>query len=196
MRSDDEETPMKKGRRFGNFLIDSQLQLRYAGQMVAVSALLTAGLGALVYHFNNEASQVVQLQDVDEATAKFLHEQFDQTAHMLVVALVVFGVLLSAALAAWQIVTTHKIAGPLYYIGHQMKRIRDGKLDHLHALRKGDLLINFFETFQSMHAALRERAEKEADHFGRLAAAAEKAGSSDVAAELRQLQKEHEDSLK
>ena len=188
---------MKKGRRFGNFLLDSQLQLRYAGQMVAVSALLTAGLGALIYHFNSEASQVVDMRamDPDDTLAKSLQEQFHQTSTYLVIGLIVFGVLLSLALAAWQVVQTHKIAGPLYYIGHQIKRVRDGKLDKLHALRKGDMLINFFETFQSMHVVLRERAEREAAQFARLAEAAEKAGNGAVAAELRLLQKEREDSL-
>lgn len=189
---------MKKGRRFSNFLLDSQLQLRYAGQMVAVSALLTAGLGAVIYHFNAEASAVVGLRalDPDDPVASMLKDQFDHTARLLVWALVAFGVALSAVLAAWQIVQTHKIAGPLYYIAHHIKRVRDGKLDKLHALRKGDMLINFFETFQSMHTVLRERAEREAVQFARLAAAADQAGSTEVANELRTLQKEREDSLK
>lgn len=186
------------GRRLGNFLLDAKLQLHYAAQMVIVSALLTAGLGFLVLHFQGEASRVVNLRAFDptDETAQFLQAEFARSGRMLVAALLGFGVLLSLALAAWQIVTTHKIAGPLYYIGHQARRIRDGKLGTLHPLRKGDMLHTFFEEFRAMHAALRERAGREAELFARLAGDAEKAGQAHVAVELRALQREREESLK
>src|SRR5437762_12417711 len=103
------------GRRIRNFFLDAKLQLRYAGQMVAVRALLTGGLGWLVLRFQSEASRVVSLRALDpgDETAQVLQAEFARSERMLVVALVVFGVVLSSVLAVWQIVTTHKIAGPL-----------------------------------------------------------------------------------
>jgi hypothetical protein len=186
------------GRRLRNFLLDANLQLRYAGQMVAVSALLTGGLGWLVLHFQGEASRVVNVRVLDptDETAQLLQAEFARTGRLLVGALIAFGVLLSLALAAWQIVTTHKIAGPLYYLGHQARRIRDGRLGTLHPLRKGDMLHTFFEEFRAMHEALRERARREADRFTRLAADAEQAGLAPLAAELRALAKERDDATR
>jgi len=185
-------------RRIKNFLLDREYQFRYVAQMVAVSAGLTGGLGWLVYHFNAEASRVVGLRAMDptDDVAQMLHQQFSRSDHLLLAALVAFGVLLTAVLAAWQVVTTHKVAGPLYYISYQVKRIGDGYLGTLHPLRKGDMLHGFFETFREMHESLRKRARAEATQFERLAVRAEQAGLADVAEELRALQKQREESLK
>jgi hypothetical protein len=184
-------------RKLRNFLLDREYQFRYVGQMVAVSAGLTAGLGWLVYHFNAEASRVVGLRALDptDEMAQSLHEQFSRSDHLLLAALIIFGVLLTAVLAAWQVVTTHKVAGPLYYISYQVKRIGDGYLGSLHPLRKGDMLHGFFETFREMHESLRKRARAEAAQFERLAVRADEAGLKELADELRVLQKQREESL-
>jgi hypothetical protein len=186
------------GRRIVNFLIYREFQFHYVLQMVAVSAVLTTGLGWLVYHFNAEASRVVGLRALDptDETAQFLRSEFERGARLLVWALVGFGVLLSIVLAGWQIVTTHKVAGPLYYISHQVKRIRDGYLGTLHPLRKGDMLHAFFEDFREMHGALRKRAEEEVTLFERLARTAEEGGQLPLAEELRRLRRQREESLK
>jgi hypothetical protein len=187
----------RSDRRIRNFLIDREYQFRFAIQMVVVSGGLTAGLGALVYHFNREASRVVNLRAMDptDEVARSLAAQFAANDRLLLAALVAFGVLLSAALALWQIVTTHKVAGPLYYISREMKRVRDGSLGVLHALRKGDLLQGFFTEFADMHEALRERARREATTFGQLAARADEAGQKELGDELRRMQREREASL-
>jgi hypothetical protein len=184
-------------RKLKNYLIDREYQFRYVGHMALVSTGLTAGLGWLVYHFNAEASRVVGLRAMDptDEMAQLLKDQFAHSDHMLLAALVGFGLILTLVLAGWQIVTTHKVAGPLYYIGHQVKRIGEGYLGHLHPLRKGDMLHGFFETFREAHEQLRQRARKEATQFARLADAAEGAGLAEVAGELRALQREREASL-
>lgn len=184
-------------RRLTNLLVDARLQLHHAVQMVAVSGGLTLAFGALVYHFHAEASRVVNVRALDPAdgTAQALQAEFARSGHALVLSLVAFGLLLSGALALWQIATTHRIAGPLYYLGHQLRRVRDGKLGLLHPLRRGDLLHDFFERFREMHDALRARAMGDAVRFARLADDAERAGLLHVANELRALQHERERSL-
>jgi hypothetical protein len=186
-------------RRIRNFYIYPRFQLRYVAQMLAVSAGLTGSLGFLVYRFDREAARVVGLRALDptDETAQFLQAQYSHDARMLALALAGFGLLLCVALAAWQIVTTHKVAGPLYYISHQVRRIRDGYLGQLHPLRKGDMLHEFFETFREMHASLRRRAEEEAAAFERLAAVLDEGGPTNkVADELRSLKRQREESLR
>jgi hypothetical protein len=185
-------------RRLKNFLLDREYQFRYVGQMAGVSIGLTGGLGWLVYHFNSEASRVVGLRAMDptDEMAQVLQAQFARSDHLLLGALVAFGVLLTVVLGIWQVVTTHKVAGPLYYISYQVKRISDGYLGTLHPLRKGDMLHGFFETFREMHETLRKRARAEATQFERLAVAVEQAGLKEAAAELRELQRLREESLK
>lgn len=187
---------MKRGRKLSNFLIDAKLQLRYAAQMVFVSAALTIGLGALVYHFNAEASRVLEVGVLDEETARIVHQQYEAGQARLVVALCGFGGVLMLVLAAWQVVTTHKIAGPLYYMKREMKKVRDGRFGVLHKLRRGDMLHDFFDVFHEMHTTLRERATREAAQLKQLAADADKAGLGQVAEQLRALAKEREEATK
>lgn len=191
-------TPPPHQRKARNFLIYREHQFRYAGQMALVSALLTGALGWMIYHLNAEASRVVDLRAMDpgDAEGQALKEAFARASLHLVFGLIGFGVLLSAVLAVWQIVNTHKVAGPLYYIAHQTRRIRDGFLGPLHPLRKGDMLHEFFEDFRAMHEALRERARVEAEALERLAISVEKSGQSEVAAELRAMKRAREESLK
>ena len=187
---------MKRSRKFGNFLLDARLQLRYVAQMVFVSAGLTIGLGALVYHFNAEASRVVEIGVLDEDTARIVHEQYLAGQAKLVMALCAFGLLLTLVLAAWQVVTTHKIAGPLYYMKREMKKVREGRFGALHPLRRGDMLHDFFDVFSGMHGTMRERNAQEAALFAKLAAEADQAGASSVAERLRGLARAREESVK
>lgn len=187
---------MKRGRKLGNFLIDAKLQLRYVAQMVFVSAALTIGLGALIYHYNAEASRVLEVGVLDEDTARLVHGQYEAQQARLVVALCGFGGLLMLVLAAWQVVTTHKIAGPLYYMKREMKKVRDGRFGHLHKLRRGDMLHDFFDVFHEMHTTMRDRAGREATQLAALAAEADKAQLTQVAEQLRALAREREESIK
>lgn len=185
-------------RKVRNYLIFGEYQLHYAAQMALVSAALTAGLGWLVYHENRVASRVVDLRALDpsDVEAQVLAAAFHRSDHRLLLGLFAFGVILALVLAAWQIVTTHRVAGPLYYIAHQTRRIRDGFLGSLHPLRKSDMLHGFFETFREMQEAMREKARREAEQFAGLAEQAEKAGLEAMAAELRALSKQRLDSLR
>lgn len=191
------QKPSRSRRKIRNYLIYGEYQLHYAGYMSLVAMLLTAGLGTMIYRFNREASRLVDLRALDptdadaQAAVAALHSQ----DRKLLIGLIVFGVIVALVLFAWQIVTTHRVAGPLYYIDHQAKRMRDGFLGKLHPLRKTDMLHGFFETFRQMHDAMRDRASKEGEQFKRLADQADKGGLFELGAELRQLAKQREASL-
>lgn len=184
-------------RKIRNYLIFGEYQLHYAGHMALVSVALTAGLGALVYHFNRQSSRIVDLRALDptDAAGQALAMEFHQGERFLLIGLIVFGALVAMVLSGWQIVTTHRVAGPLYYIAHQTKRMRDGFLGKLHPLRKKDMLHGFFQNFCEMHDAMRERARKDAEQFTRFAEQADKGGLSELANELRSLAKQREASL-
>lgn len=185
-------------RKVRNYLVLREFQLRYVAYMVGLSTALTGVLGYLVFLYNREAARVVDIRALDptDAEARVLQAALHNSERNLVVGLVVFAVALAVILAVWQVVTTHRVAGPLYYIAHQTRRIRDGHLGSLRPLRKSDLLHGFFETFREMHAALRSRAESDASAFARLAEKAEAAGQTEIASELRELQRAREDLLR
>jgi hypothetical protein len=184
-------------RKFRNYLIFGEFQLHYAVYMALVSAILTTGLGWLVYHFNRVATRVVDVRALDptDVEAQVLAAAMRRSDRYLLIGLIIFGVVLTAVLFMWQIATTNRVAGPLYYIAHQIKRMQAGFLGTLHPLRKSDMLHQFFEIFRKFHDTQRERARREADQFNRLAELAHKGGLPDVAAELRLLAQQRTESL-
>jgi hypothetical protein len=189
--------PSRSRRKIRNYLVYGEYQLHYAGYMALVAAGLTAGLGALVLYFNKLSSAIIDVRALDptDGEAQALAFALHRNERNLLIGLIVFGVIVAGVLAVWQIVTTHRVAGPLYYIAHQTKRMRDGFLGKLHPLRKKDMLHGFFENFREMHEAMRTRAGKEAEEFKQLADQADKGGLFELGASLRELAKRREASL-
>ena len=96
-------------------------------------------------------------------------------------------------LAAYGIVLTHKVAGPLFKVTNHLDKIRDGKLGVVYNLRKGDQLVDFFEHFKSAHDALRRRTEEDIALLDKAIAAA---GSSRSPTSCSAAKKRKEESLK
>jgi len=185
-------------RKLRNYILDLRYQLRFTLVIVGISAVLTAALGWLVYHFLSESSRVVTtgaaavLGDADYETFKQTMTQHD---HYLLYTLIGFGVVLCIVLAAYGIVLTHKVAGPLFKITLYMNKIRDGRLGKIYELRRGDQLVEFFETFKQMHEALSTRTVEELKVLERAAAEAEKHGATGAVEALRALMRQKEESL-
>jgi hypothetical protein len=185
-------------RKFRNYLLFGEFQLHYAVYMALLSGLLTTGLGWLVYHYNKVAARVVDVRALDptDVEAQVLAAAFHRTDLHLLIGLVIFGVVLTAVLFLWQVITTNRVAGPLYYIAYNLRKMQGGSLGSLHPLRKTDMLHHFFEVFRKFHETMRERARREQDQFTRLADLAEKGGLKEVAHELRLLVQQRQDSLR
>ena len=77
--------------------------------------------------------------------------------HRLLLALVAGLALLVVALGAVGIVFTHKVAGPIHKMKRLLREVGEGKLVVRERLRKGDELQHFFDAFEGMVEALRER---------------------------------------
>jgi nitrogen fixation/metabolism regulation signal transduction histidine kinase len=182
-------------RSLRNYLLNSSYQLRFTGVIVVISAILTGGLGYLVLHNAHEASRVVQVRAMDptDELAQQLVAQFAHGDRMLMITLIAFGFILSVVLAAYGIVLTHKVAGPLFKVTLHLDKIREGKLGVVYNLRKGDQLVDFFEHFKAAHDALRARTEEDIALLDKAIAAA---GTGPVAEELKAARQRKQDSLK
>ena len=187
--------PQGYKRSLRNYLLNSSYQLRFTGVIVVISAILTGGLGYLVLHNAHEASRVVQVRAMDptDELAQQLATQFAHNDRILMFVLIGFGFLLSLVLAAYGIVLTHKVAGPLFKITNHLDKIRDGKLGVVYNLRKGDQLVDFFEHFKGAHDALRHRTEEDIALLDKAIGAV---GNGAVADELKAAKARKEESLK
>jgi hypothetical protein len=64
-------------------------------------------------------------------------------------------------LSAYLVIMTHKVAGPLFKVSMYFDRMADGRLGNITALRRGDMLQDFFTSFREMHEAVRTRLQSD-----------------------------------
>ncbi|MEZ4368532.1 MAG: hypothetical protein R2939_19970 [Kofleriaceae bacterium] len=72
----------------------------------------------------------------------------------ILLALIISGVVLTLGLAIYGIKMTHKVAGPLFKVSLYLAKMKNGRLDKVWNLRKGDQLIEFYEHIKRAHAGL------------------------------------------
>lgn len=169
----------RRRRKLRNFLIDSKVQLRITLVMVALSSVLTAILGFFWYGEIRRASDMIRVNAISvlgSDAARQLETELLQQDHQRLVVLVGFALLLGLLIAGYGIVMTHKLAGPLYKINRHMNDVAEGRLYKLWGLRRGDQLQEFFQSFDRMHGALRERVEEDMKLLNRVVAGIESGG--------------------
>jgi len=187
-------------RHLKNYLLDKSYQLRYTAVIVLISAALTAGLGWLVVSKAREATRTIEpgLALLDDDTAARVKADLRSSDRNIMLAIAGFGVVFCVAMMGYGIVITHKVAGPLFKLSTYLNHIRDGKLDKVYNLRRGDQLHAFFSVFKEMHAALVKRTKDEIAALDTIIQAAEKVESEDLKScieDLRAMKKRKEESL-
>jgi hypothetical protein len=107
------------------------------------------------------------------------------------------GLALMIGLALYGIKMTHKVAGPLFKISLYFAKMRDGRLDKVYNLRKGDQLVDFYEHFKHAHSGVVQMERDDIERITAAMEAAEAAGSGDCEsiAELRTLLQRKEKSI-
>jgi hypothetical protein len=174
-------------RRLKNYLLDRGLQLRYIVVVLVVSVVIAGGLGVLLAWQARSATDIVlqaavapPADGVDFMTPEL--EEFVETSKRAddrgqLLLLVGVGLGVALVLSGYLLITTHKVAGPLYKISLYFDRMTEGRLPKVYDLRKGDQLQSFFERFKLMDEALRQRAEDDVRVFEKILAAADEASA-------------------
>ena len=180
----------KHKRQLRNFLINRDYQLRYTLIMVFICTALTATLGYSWYGQMRIASDLVEVGALGSKSETYAYEVKDKLAahdRMRMMILVGFGVTLCLAIALFGILLTHKVAGPLKYIGSILNQMAAGRLGTLRDLRSGDQLVGFFELFKRAHDSLREETEQDLETLDQVITAAEEAADGPLADQLEAL---------
>ncbi len=111
-----------------------------------------------------QAARLTEQQTRIEGQAKMLESQqgaLREQQSLLFGTLVLLLGLLTVGVGVAGILVTHKVAGPIFKMKRQLADVGAGSLRMPSKLRKGDELVEFFETFESMVASLRQRQERE-----------------------------------
>lgn len=123
---------------------------------------------ALLEAFKTDASKqderLRKQQQQLEAQAEALKKQsadLKQRQRTMFTTLTGVLVLLVLGIGLAGIVVTHKVAGPIFKMKRQIRELGEGHLKIPGKLRKGDELVDFFETFDQTVRSLRARQEGE-----------------------------------
>lgn len=186
-------------RRLSNYLLDKRLQLRYVVVVSLLSAIICGVLGTLIFRQEQQASAALEeelraLTAADDAFAELAPEvarDMESRDRELVAKMVAAGFALVLILSIYLVVMTHKVAGPLYKISSYFDRMAAGRFSEASALRRGDMLQDFFSAFQEMNAAMRARMAADVELMEAVCKAARTAKVEGELAEQLQLLEQH-----
>ena len=122
---------------------------------------------SMVKHWQCDMLRAAQLEDTDWKRREILY------------LLIGTGLVLVVGLAIYGIKMTHKVAGPLFKISLYLHKMRDGRLDKVYNLRKGDQLVDFYDHFKHAHAGVVQLEHDDIAQLKALIAAAKAAGAGD-----------------
>jgi hypothetical protein len=153
-------------RKLSNYMLDRRLQLRYILLVTILSGVIAGSLGFLIYE-----QKAASVDSIDRAIAALTTDDAfrnDTVAELrsedraVIYEMVGVGLGLVVILSAYLLIMTHKVAGPLYKVSAYFDRMAEGRLGNVTALRRGDMLQDFFGNFREMHDAVRTRLQAEA----------------------------------
>jgi methyl-accepting chemotaxis protein len=152
-------------RKISNYLLDKRLQLRYTLLVTILSGIISGSLGYLIYEQRHAASESIERQLADDNSFKEVQQvvaaEYAVENRLLLYKMVGVGVGLVIILSLYLVLMTHKVAGPLYKISMYFDRMAEGRLGNVTALRRGDMLQDFFGNFREMHEAVRTRMQSD-----------------------------------
>ncbi len=186
----------------GREVVEESRKVSAVVQMNIVKDPVYSDNPALLEAFKTDAKKqddrLKQQQEALESQSAALKQQSANLAKRqdtMLITLCVVLTLLVLGVGIAGIMVTHKVAGPIFKMKRQIRDVADGKLKIPSKLRKGDELVDFFETFEAMVRSLRERQEYE---IGLLEAAIRQIeGKADdaVIAPLRDLERDMKAAL-
>jgi hypothetical protein len=152
--------------------------------MTITPTLPTDYADRIIAHYTCEMRQVGSIKALEDGRMRILY------------VLIATGLLLVVGLAMYGIKMTHKVAGPLFKVSLYLAKMRDGRLDKVWNLRKGDQLVDFYEHFKGAHAGIVTMEKDDITKLKDAIAAAEAAGVDDAAlGELRTVLARKEKSI-
>lgn len=146
--------PQRTYRR-SQFIVDWQFQFKYTALIVAIGAFISILCGYFIYRAYNENTQLLELH---EAVGNELARRESTNIAMVVGMFVALEIV---ALAAWGVLITHRIAGPVFIISRYVRALRDGQYPDMRPLRQGDEMKGFFDSFIAMVDTMKQRDQDE-----------------------------------
>jgi hypothetical protein len=122
------------------YLVDRAFQLKYTVLLMATGLLVALLFALWIYQAYR---QVTVLVAIDPS----LRPEIQRAERQLLMTFLGIAVLMSAALGLVGVLLTHRVAGPVFVMGHYMSVLAEGRYPRMRTLRRNDELKAFFEVF-------------------------------------------------
>src|SRR5215208_5217719 len=132
------------------YLVDRGFQLKYALLMAGAGLVVAAVFGVWLHQAHVQATALLS----PDAETRALVERSDR---LLLGAFVVIALLFAASLGLLGVVITHRVAGPVFVMGHYLRVLADGRFPRMRTLRRSDELKGFFRIFLDAIDAMKVR---------------------------------------
>lgn len=137
------------------YLVDRGFQLKYALLMAAAGLVVAGVFGVWLHQAHVQATALLS----PDPETRALVERSDR---LLLGAFVAIALLLSAALGLLGVVITHRVAGPVFVMGHYLHVLAEGRFPRMRTLRRSDELKGFFQAFLEAVEAMKLREARHA----------------------------------
>jgi hypothetical protein len=137
------------------YLVDRAFQLKYTALLMGAGFLVALVFGLWVWQAHQQTTELVS---VDPAFRPVLEASDRQLLYVFVG----IAALMAAALGLLGLVMTHRVAGPMFVMGHYMSVLAKGRFPRMRTLRRHDELKSFFRVFLEAVQALKEREARHA----------------------------------
>lgn len=178
MASNHNQRAENKGQdlnRRRQYIINPAFQWKYAVTIGLAVFLISTIIGSVLYGVLHH-----------QARLRMMHPETYVADVTLVIFLfgLLFAVVTAAGVAAWSILMTHRICGPLFVMEQYLMQLADGRIPKPRALRQKDEFKGFYTSFQQAMKSLRKRRREELDSLTEaLAIVCSASGSTDVSRE-------------
>jgi len=154
MADDPARAPSSPAAPRRRVLVDRRFQLKYA-LLMAAAGLLVAGVFGLWLH--QAHAQAILLLSPDNETRALI----ERSDTLLWAAFAAIALLLAAALGLLGVVITHRVAGPVFVMGHYLSVLAQGRFPRMRTLRRSDELKSFFRVFIEAVESMKKREARE-----------------------------------
>lgn len=139
--------PIAPRRRY---LVDRGFQVKYALLMALAGLVVAAIFGVWLHQAHVQATALL----TPDPETRALVERSDR---LLLGAFVAIALLLATALGLLGVVITHRVAGPVFVMGHYLRVLSEGRFPRMRTLRRSDELKSFFRDFIEAVDAMKVR---------------------------------------
>jgi hypothetical protein len=140
------------------YLVDRGFQLKYILLLAGWGLVLAGAFGLWTWQAHQQVVETMIGDPAQRAAVVAAERQ-------LLWVLAAIGALSAAALGLLGFIMTHRVAGPIYVMGHFLSQLAEGRYPRPRALRRHDELTGFHRHFLDALEAMKER---DGRHLARL----------------------------